>query len=62
MGASEGSRAARGTRFVQPRRLENPLSDGELATKFRDTAGRVLGEGRAGELWEAPGSLGRPGA
>ncbi len=41
---------------------EDPLSDGELETKFRDDAGRVLGEGRAGELWEAPGSLGRPRA
>lgn len=32
---------------------ENPLSDGELETKFRDNAGRVMAEERTGELWEA---------
>jgi 2-methylcitrate dehydratase PrpD len=37
---------------------ENPLSDGELETKFRDNAGRVLAEERVGELWEALGSFG----
>ena len=50
MGASEGLPAARGTRFVHRGGPENPLSDGELETKFRGAAGRVLGEGRAWEL------------
>ncbi len=37
---------------------ENPLSDGELETKLRDSAGRVMAEERVGGLWEALGSLG----
>jgi 2-methylcitrate dehydratase PrpD len=36
---------------------ENPLSDGELETKFRDNAGRVLAEERVGGLWETLGDL-----
>ena len=43
---------------MQPWWSENPLSDGELETKFRDNAGSMLAEARVGKLWEALGSLG----
>lgn len=36
---------------------ENPLSEGELETKFRDNAGRVVAEERVGRLWAALGDL-----
>ena len=34
---------------------DNPLSDGELETKFHVNAGRVMAEERVGGLWEALG-------